>query len=208
MSKAASESKDLERLYSDDLIIEDGYNKHQIPPLPSTVFGRNSEGKGILVNISLNLNSILAINEPTQVNYSTCLISENYSCVYLILIVHIIKSYIVYYHLNRAYTNELFQEISLESTIRLSWYDERIKANTNSASKDKNLGYIIINRAPVEHFWFPDIYIDKAKAIRKPTYEIPPAYLRIYPSGRFLYSARVNYDISCPMDFKFYPVSW
>ena len=64
-----------------------------------------------------------------------------------------------------------------------------------------------MNRDPVEHFWFPDIFIDKAKLVRKPTYEIAPAYLRIYPSGRFLYSARVNYDISCPMDFKFYPVS-
>ena len=64
-----------------------------------------------------------------------------------------------------------------------------------------------MNRDPARDFWFPDVYIDKAKAVRKPTYEIPPAYLRIYPSGRFLYSARVNYDISCPMNFKFYPVS-
>jgi hypothetical protein len=101
----------------------------------------------------------------------------------------------------------VFQEISLESTIRLSWYDERVKAKENATSQNKNLGYIIINRDPARDFWFPDVYIDKAKAVRKPTYEIPPAYLRIYPSGRFLYSARVNYDISCPMDFKFYPVS-
>ena len=64
-----------------------------------------------------------------------------------------------------------------------------------------------MNRDPVKDFWFPDIYIDKAKAVRKPTYQVPPAYLRIFPSGRLLYSARVNYDLSCPMDFQYYPVS-
>ena len=100
----------------------------------------------------------------------------------------------------------IFQEISLESTIRLSWYDERIKPKNTSISKDNSLGYIIMNRDPVQDFWFPDIYIDKAKAVRKPTYQVPPAYLRIYPSGRLLYSARVNYDISCPMHFQYYPV--
>ena len=76
-----------------------------------------------------------------------------------------------------------------------------------SASDAKNLGYIIMNRDPVKDFWFPDIYIDKAKAVRRPTYQVPPAYLRIFPSGRLLYSARVNYDLSCPMDFQYYPVS-
>ena len=65
-----------------------------------------------------------------------------------------------------------------------------------------------MNRDPVKDFWFPDIYIDKAKAVRKPTYQVPPAYLRIFPSGRLLYSARVNYDLSCPMDFQYYPVSF
>ena len=105
-------------------------------------------------------------------------------------------------------TKLYFQEISLESTIRLSWYDERVKARNISTNGNKNLGYIILNRDTVELFWFPDMYIDKAKAIRKPSYEIPPSYLRIYPSGLFIYSARVNYDISCPMDFKFYPVRY
>ena len=101
----------------------------------------------------------------------------------------------------------IFKAISVESTIRLSWYDERIRPNIESTTSEKNVGYILINRDPAERFWFPDIYIDKAKAVRMPSFRIPPAYLRIYPSGQFVYSARVNYDISCPMDFKYYPVS-
>jgi len=52
------------------LIIQKGYNKHQLPPVPANIYGRNSGGTGLLINISLNLNSILAINEPSQVIFA------------------------------------------------------------------------------------------------------------------------------------------
>ena len=96
------------------------------------------------------------------------------------------------------------QEIGLESTIRLAWFDKRIKAKINK-SIDEN--YVIVNRNPVEHFWFPDIFISKAKELRKPYYKIPPSYLRVHEDGKMVYSARVNFDLSCPMKFKRYPVS-
>ena len=95
-----------------------------------------------------------------------------------------------------------FQEISLESTIRLSWFDRRIKAKLNKSIED----YVIINRNPVDHFWFPDVFISKAKELRKPFYKVPPSYLRIHDDGKMVYSARVNFDLSCPMDFNKYPV--
>ena len=52
------------------MIIQKGYNKHQLPPVPADIYGRNPEGTGLLINISLNLNSILAINEPSQVTFA------------------------------------------------------------------------------------------------------------------------------------------
>ena len=64
------DSNTLEKLYSKDLIIQKGYNKHQLPPVPADIYGRNSGGTGLLINISLNLNSILAINEPSQVIFA------------------------------------------------------------------------------------------------------------------------------------------
>ena len=48
----------------------------------------------------------------------------------------------------------------------------------------------------------PDIFIDKAKSVRKPVFFIPPAYLRLYNDSLVKYSARMNYDVACPMDFK------
>ena len=102
------------------------------------------------------------------------------------------------------------QSISLESTIRMQWYDKRISLNLQNASlirKDSDgVRYVLFNRDPVKDIWFPDVFIDKAKDLRAPVYQIPPTYLRIYESGLLLYSARVNYDLSCPMYFEEYPV--
>ena len=56
-------------------------------------------------------------------------------------------------------------------------------------------------------FGFPDIFIDKAQALRVPSYVIQPSYLRVYKSGKMSYSARVNYDVACEMNFEAYPVT-
>ena len=62
--------------------------------------------------------------------------------------------------------------------------------------------YLLFNRDPVRELWFPDVFIPRAKDVRVPAYKILPSYLRIYDSGLMMYSARVNYDLSCPMNFK------
>lgn len=104
------------------------------------------------------------------------------------------------------------QVISLESTIRLKWFDKRIHISVNQSNgnlrfdKNFNESYYLFNRNPVDNLWFPDVFIAHAKELRMPVYQIPPLYLRIYQTGRIMYSARVNYDVSCPMKFEDYPV--
>ena len=126
----------------------------------------DADGSGrrtpLRVDFSLNLASILSIDEPNQV-------------------------------------------VSMESTVRIQWHDTRINV-TLPPDHPKDMDYLLFNRDPIRDIWFPDVFIDKAKAVRAPTYKIPPAYLRMFPGGRMLYSARVNYDISCPMSFESYPV--
>ena len=111
--------------------------------------------------------------------------------------------------------NFIIQSISLEATIRVVWYDKRIKVHIDNASDytstqphppthlyvDTKDRFILFNRDPVEKFWFPDIFIQKAQETRVPIYRIPPVYLRIYETGQMMYSARVNFDVSCPMSF-------
>ena len=51
-----------------------------------------------------------------------------------------------------------------------------------------------------------DIFIDRAKAVRGPTYFKTPASIRVYNDSRLRFSKRINFDVACPMDFHLYPV--
>ena len=156
LSKAIKETENMLELDDNfnfpNVELWTNYSKHEVPP-----HGPNAP---LRVNFSINLSSILAVDEPNQA-------------------------------------------VSLESTIRLYWFDERITIakGTSNLRYDTKLDehYLLFNRNPVKHLWFPDVFIAHAKELRVPVYQIPPLYLRIYENGRMMYSARVNYDISCPM---------
>ena len=86
----------------------------------------------------------------------------------------------------------------------MRWFDKRITITDTFglAKKTTDGKYLLFNRDPVKELWFPDVFIPKAKDARVPAYKIPPVYLRIYEHGLMMYSARVNYDLSCPMNFE------
>lgn len=95
------------------------------------------------------------------------------------------------------------QTISLDMVLRMYWDDSRVEVRLPI---NDSLGYVLRTREPLKDLWFPDLYIDKVKEIRKPVFGNPSSYLRIFPGSRMLYSFRTNYDLSCPMDFTRYPV--
>ena len=72
---------------------------------------------------------------------------------------------------------------------------------------DDGIRYVLINRNATTNIWFPDIYVDKTKDLRNPVYQIPPASIRFYENHKLYYNRRINYDLSCPMQFTHYPVS-
>ena len=95
------------------------------------------------------------------------------------------------------------------------WFDHRIQVNIPHNLKNKTNEplfantkerYILFNRDPVEKLWFPDVFIQKAEDIRVPAYKLLPIYLRMYENKKMMYSARVNFDVSCPMKFEEYPI--
>jgi len=97
--------------------------------------------------------------------------------------------------------NEKAQYITLETSIRMFWRDPRI---TSKPAEGRD--FVNINGANIQSFWIPDVFIDQAKKLRIPNIEIRPASIRVYPDGLIRYSARVNYDVACNMDFHNYPV--
>ena len=119
---------------------------------------------------------------------------------------YFLSSCIVNFSLFRNYC----QSISLETSIRLTWYDTRIEINsTQSAGCTEQEGkcYILVNRNATSSIWLPDVYVDKTKDLRNPVYQIPPASMQFYDNHKLFYNQRINYDLSCPMQFNDYPVS-
>lgn len=97
--------------------------------------------------------------------------------------------------------NEKAQYISLETSLRMFWKDERITGVPLG-----NDEFVNVNGKAIDNFWIPDVFIDQAKALRAPTFHVKPATVRVYPNGVIRYSSRVNYDVACDMDFHRYPV--
>ena len=95
------------------------------------------------------------------------------------------------------------QLISLETSLRLYWQDTRVKAVERFLhGQDMHGSYLTLHPNLAEKFWMPDIFIDKAKTIRRPMFFIRPAYLRLYNNSLVKYSSRINFDVACPMDFR------
>jgi len=99
------------------------------------------------------------------------------------------------------------QIISLETTLRLYWKDERIQPKVKFLDSEDSIGpYLTLNPSQAALFWMPDVFIDQAKALRNPTFYTKPASLRVYNDSTIRYSSRTNYDVACNMDFHKYPV--
>ena len=47
--------------------------------------------------------------------------------------------------------------------------------------------------------------MDGAKVIESPAYYQKPAYIRVYKDHVIRYSSRIHFEISCSMDFHYYP---
>eukprot|EP00091_Calanus_sinicus_P008136 TRINITY_DN1976_c0_g1_i4.p1 TRINITY_DN1976_c0_g1~~TRINITY_DN1976_c0_g1_i4.p1 ORF type:complete len:263 (-),score=92.76 TRINITY_DN1976_c0_g1_i4:362-1150(-) len=99
--------------------------------------------------------------------------------------------------------SESKQLISLETSLTFMWKDTRITTKLDRLDKNKN--YMILSPRTEKEFWMPDMFIDQAKAIRKPKYLIEPASIRLYSDSTIRYSRRMNYDVACSMTFRKFP---
>jgi hypothetical protein len=102
--------------------------------------------------------------------------------------------------------NEREQSITLETSIRMYWKDPRVHIDPVAFANASAGAFVALNPRAASHFWTPDVFLDRAKAVREPTVLTRPASLRIYADGTLRYSSRLNYDMACPMDFHRFPV--
>ena len=82
--------------------------------------------------------------------------------------------------------NEVSETVSLETTLRMFWRDERLSLKMESLperfeSLDKD--FVTLHPSVAEMIWVPDIFIDQAVNVRRPRYLTPAASLRVYRDG-------------------------
>ena len=79
--------------------------------------------------------------------------------------------------------NEKSQYLTVETSLRMLWYDSRLRPLLRSPDAE----FVSLNGKSVEEFWIPDIFVDQAKSLRSPTIHVKPATLRIHRSGLMRY---------------------
>lgn len=81
--------------------------------------------------------------------------------------------------------NEKEEILSTEMSIRMYWKESRLRLNLPD---DYPRNYITLHPKVAESFWIPDVFIDRAKTVRVPTYHTKPTSLRIYNDSTMRYS--------------------
>ena len=98
--------------------------------------------------------------------------------------------------------------MSLETTFRMYWRDERIEIRNDSlpdSHKHPNKTFIPLHPDVAKMIWVPDIFIDQAVALRKPTLHTAPTSIRMYKDGLIRYSTRSeNFLIFRIITFPFF----
>lgn len=100
--------------------------------------------------------------------------------------------------------NEVQQLLSLETTLRMFWKDIRLRGTSMAPPEEED--YVAYHPSVASKLWIPDIFIDQAKAVRKPAYQVEPTSIRVYKDLTVRYSSRFNFDVACQMNFRRYPV--
>ena len=82
---------------------------------------------------------------------------------------------------NLLEVNEVAGTVSLETTFRMFWRDERIELRQESlpaSHRHPNKTFLVLHPDVAKMIWVPDIFIDQAVALRKPTLHTPPTSIR------------------------------
>ena len=80
--------------------------------------------------------------------------------------------------------------MSIETTLRMFWYDERLSLQRGVLPEHKGKEYITLHPSVASQLWIPDIFVDQAVNLRKPVIHTPPTSLRVYRDGLIRYSTR------------------
>nr|XP_050034296.1 glutamate-gated chloride channel-like [Dermacentor andersoni] len=90
-------------------------------------------------------------------------------------------------------------DYTIQAYFRQSWLDPRLAFDDRAG----DVQYVTLYDA--EKIWTPDAFFSNEKEGHFHNVPQPNLFVRIFPTGRVLYSVRLTLKLSCPMDLKRYP---
>jgi anionic glutamate receptor len=101
-----------------------------------------------------------------------------------------------------SHIHEVNMEYQLQFTYRQTWKDSRLA--WGNGTKDYYPSYAILNYD--QKIWMPDTFFQNEKNAHRHNIDKPNVMIRIHHDGLVLYSVRLTMTLSCPMNFKYYPM--
>ncbi|KAL1435640.1 hypothetical protein MTO96_001511 [Rhipicephalus appendiculatus] len=95
--------------------------------------------------------------------------------------------------------SEKNMDYTIQVYFRQSWLDPRLAFDDRAGDVE----YVTLYDA--EKIWKPDAFFSNEKEGHFHDVPRPNSFVRIFPAGRVLYSARLSLKLSCPMNLKRYP---
>ncbi|KAL3170554.1 hypothetical protein MRX96_044444 [Rhipicephalus microplus] len=97
------------------------------------------------------------------------------------------------------YSRHSSQDYTIQVYFRQSWLDPRLAFDDRAGDVE----YVTLYDA--EKIWKPDAFFSNEKEGHFHDVPRPNSLVRIFPTGRVLYSARLTLKLACPMNLKRYP---
>jgi anionic glutamate receptor len=101
-----------------------------------------------------------------------------------------------------SHVSEVNMEYQLQITYRQTWKDSRLA--WGNLTDEYHHPYIILNSD--QKIWIPDTFFQNEKNAHRHNIDKPNIMIRVHHDGSVLYSVRLTMTLSCPMNFKYYPM--
>ncbi|XP_043208442.1 gamma-aminobutyric acid receptor alpha-like, partial [Amphibalanus amphitrite] len=89
---------------------------------------------------------------------------------------------------------------SMNCYFRQSWVDQRL------AFEDLELDVLSLSVSTLERIWKPDTFFFNGRRSRLHKITTPNKFVRLYRTGKVLYSARMTIQANCPMNLQDFPM--
>ncbi|KAK3099392.1 hypothetical protein FSP39_003696 [Pinctada imbricata] len=105
-------------------------------------------------------------------------------------------------HLTSLRSN-VITELDVTFHLIQEWRDERLQYDANSVRFQGH--YVLVDLDKYIMIWTPDMYISNAISETQHGVTKPNTFIRVYPNGTLIKSARITAKISCPISSSGFP---